>query len=127
MAIKTKQELAREAQIHLEETISAAYHILSSMSDELCDAALWPSSIAPSVGSGIPNHHNPLHPVAPPTSHAVDGSDSTHPSEFSSGGGGASTGGSLDQARHRYRTAVNALRASINSLCAISSQVSITI
>jgi hypothetical protein len=50
MVIKTKQELAREAQIHLEETISAAYHILSSMSDELCTAVLWLSSTAPSVG-----------------------------------------------------------------------------
>jgi hypothetical protein len=110
MAIKIKQELAGEAQIRLEETISAAYHILLSMSDELCDTALWPSSTAPSVGSNIPNHHNALHPVAPPTSHAVDLS-----------------GGALDQARHRYRTAVTALRASISSLCAISSQVYISI
>ncbi|XP_078156415.1 mediator of RNA polymerase II transcription subunit [Carex rostrata] len=128
MAIKTKQELAREAQIHLEETISAAYHILSSMSDELCDAALWPSSTA-SVGSNISNHHHPLHHVAPPPApQTVDASDSTHPAEFGSGGsGGVSTGGSLDQARHRYKTAVTSLRTSINSLCVISSQENIPV
>ncbi|KAJ3697273.1 hypothetical protein LUZ61_000978 [Rhynchospora tenuis] len=122
MAIKTKQELAREAQIHLEETISAAYLILSSMNDELCDAALWPSSTA-SVGSNAPNHHS-LHHAAPHSApHGGDLSDTNHPSEFSSGGGGGgSTGGSLDQARHRYKTAVTSLRASINSLCAVSSQ-----
>ncbi|KAJ4762261.1 mediator of RNA polymerase II transcription subunit [Rhynchospora pubera] len=117
MAIKSKQEVAREAQIHLEETISAAYLILSSMNDELCDAALWPSSTA-SVGS---NHHH--HAAPPSSSHAGDLSDTTHPSEFTSGaGGGGSTGGSLDHARHRYKAAVTSLRASINSLCAISSQ-----
>ncbi|KAJ3675784.1 hypothetical protein LUZ60_004826 [Juncus effusus] len=123
MAMKTKQELAREAQTHLEETINAAYLILSSMNDELCDAALWPpssssSSAAVAGGANIPNNHLPA-----PTHVAVSSepSDSNHLSEFAGAGVGG-TGGSLDEARHRYKSSMAALRASINAIFAFSSE-----
>ncbi|KAF9599484.1 hypothetical protein IFM89_038578 [Coptis chinensis] len=51
-ATKSTQELAIEGQKHLEETIEAAYQILSSMDDELCNPALWSTtSIAASSHS----------------------------------------------------------------------------
>lgn len=38
---KSTKELAAEGQKHLEETVDAAFQILSAMNDELCSPALW--------------------------------------------------------------------------------------
>ncbi|RWW34188.1 hypothetical protein BHE74_00046562 [Ensete ventricosum] len=100
MAAKCKQELGVEGQRHLEETINAAFQILSSMNDELCNPALW-SPLSPS------------HPSA-----ALGGAgdapvdSSSHPSEA----GGGSGGGALDEARLRYKSAVFALRSCIAAI-----------
>ncbi|RRT58303.1 hypothetical protein B296_00044812 [Ensete ventricosum] len=100
MAAKCKQELGVEGQRHLEETINAAFQILSSMNDELCNPALW-STLSPS------------HPSA-----ALGGAgdapvdSSSHPSEA----GGGSGGGALDEARLRYKSAVFALRSCIAAI-----------
>ncbi|KAK3183149.1 hypothetical protein Dsin_030435 [Dipteronia sinensis] len=82
---KTTQELAKEGQKHLEETIEAAFQILSSMNDELCNPALWSTTNAPDS-----NHHH------------MDITSSPLP---------GTANGALDDARHRYKTSVAALRA----------------
>ncbi|KAJ0972568.1 hypothetical protein J5N97_020527 [Dioscorea zingiberensis] len=97
MSGRSKQELGVEGQRHLEETIAAAFQILSSMNDELCNPVLWsapPSSAAASSGDVS--------------------TDSSHPSEMGGGcatGGGSGGGGALEEARLRYKSAVSALRA----------------
>ncbi|WOL11437.1 hypothetical protein Cni_G20199 [Canna indica] len=98
---RSKQELGVEGQRHLEETINAAFQILSSMNDELCNPALWSTL-------------SPVHPTA-----GLGGTgdtpvdSSSHPSE---GDGGGSGGGALDEARLRYKSAVAALRACIAAI-----------
>ncbi|XP_072951541.1 mediator of RNA polymerase II transcription subunit 30 [Typha angustifolia] len=107
MAGKSRQELAVEGQRHLEETINAAFQILSSMNDELCNPALW------STAAGAPVHLS---------SGGGDASSdsSSHPSDggAGAGAGGIGSGGALDEARHRYKSAVAALRASIAAISA---------
>lgn len=107
-AARQRQELASEGQRHLEETIAAAFQILASMNDELCNPALWSSA---STASGSQGQHPIQHSATTPPLHSAD-SDATDPT-----GGGAGpapgSGGSLDEARHRYKSAVAALRASI--------------
>ncbi|KAF7001551.1 hypothetical protein CFC21_017201 [Triticum aestivum] len=106
VAARRRQELAAEGQRHLEETIASAFQILSSMNDELCNPALWSSSAtatAASAASQHPHHQN----AAPPPPHSADSDADTM------GGAAGGSGGSLDEARHRYKIAVAALRASI--------------
>ncbi|XP_068667148.1 mediator of RNA polymerase II transcription subunit 30 [Aristolochia californica] len=79
---KTSQELAAEGQKHLEDTVEAAFQILSSMNDELCNPALWSAS---------------------QSSNGEDAPDSSHHMEMG--------GGALDEARLRYKSAVASLRA----------------
>ncbi|KAL5697255.1 hypothetical protein ACHQM5_030891 [Ranunculus cassubicifolius] len=99
-----KYELATEGQKHLEETIDAAYQILSSMNDELCNPSLWsttttttttttPASIPHSNGAGIVFNGE---------------SDGSHPSETG--------GGALDEARLRYKVDVASLRTVISAI-----------
>ncbi|PSR95950.1 Mediator of RNA polymerase II transcription subunit like [Actinidia chinensis var. chinensis] len=105
MEEKSTQQLAMEGQKHLEATIEAAFQILSSMNDELCNPTLWsntPSSANPNgsnTGALSNGHHH--------TSHAaVSGdasSDSAHHFEMG--------GGALDEARLRYKSSVAALRS----------------
>ncbi|CAM0904898.1 unnamed protein product [Alopecurus aequalis] len=109
-ASRRRQDLAAEGQRHLEETIAAAFQILSSMNDELCNPALWSSSAtaaaaaaATAVSQQPHQHHAPLLPLHSADSDASD----------TVGGGSGGSGGSLDEARHRYKIAVTALRASI--------------
>ncbi|KAK9278880.1 hypothetical protein L1049_028460 [Liquidambar formosana] len=52
---KSTQDLAMEGQKHLEETIEAAFQILSSMNDELCNPALW-STTPTNTTSGPISH-----------------------------------------------------------------------
>ncbi|KAL5699276.1 hypothetical protein ACHQM5_030204 [Ranunculus cassubicifolius] len=96
---KSTQELAIEGQKHLEETIDAAYQILSSMNDELCNPSLW--STTTTTTSPIP-HSNGAGGV-------FNGeSDGSHPSETG--------GGALDEARLRYKAAVASLRTVISAI-----------
>ncbi|KAL6223567.1 hypothetical protein ACLB2K_006952 [Fragaria x ananassa] len=84
----TTQELAVEGQKHLEHTIESGFQILSSMNDELCNPLLW------STNSSAEN--------------GVVHSDSSF-SDNTSGPPG--NGGSLEEARFRYKNSVTALRA----------------
>ncbi|PSR96779.1 Mediator of RNA polymerase II transcription subunit like [Actinidia chinensis var. chinensis] len=102
MEEKSTQELAMEGQKHLEATIEAAFQILSSMNDELCNPTLWsttPSTANPngSNTSAMSNGHHH-------TSHSGDASsDSAHHFEMG--------GGALDEARLRYKSSVAVLRS----------------
>ncbi|KAF5732224.1 mediator of RNA polymerase II transcription subunit 30-like [Tripterygium wilfordii] len=114
---KTTQELAVEGQKHLEDTIEAAYQILSSMNDELCNPALWSttsSSTTSAPTTVTTNGHSSL------TSNGVlnngdAASDSTHHIETGSTAGGSGNG-ALDEARLRYKTSVAALRAVLTAI-----------
>ncbi|KAL5791509.1 hypothetical protein ACOSP7_000103 [Xanthoceras sorbifolium] len=88
---KTTQELAKEGQKHLEETIEAAFQILSSMNDELCNPALWSTTCTPNAtdATSDSNHH-------------IDSSGTAN--------------SALDDARHRYKTSVAALRAVLTAI-----------
>ncbi|KAG8070767.1 hypothetical protein GUJ93_ZPchr0006g40796 [Zizania palustris] len=102
-----RQELAGEGQRHLEEAIAAAFQILTSIDHGLCNLALCPSS-----------HHQQQDPPA------VAGSDG---SSGPAGCGGREAGPghdmSLDEARHRYKTAVTALRASIAAVSSCAQDI----
>ena len=104
-AARRRQELAAQGQRHLEETIAAAFQILVSMNDELCNAGLWSSSSvsAAAAAAAGPQHQ---HSATPPLPHSAD-------SDAADAGSVPGPGGSLDEARHRYKSAVAALRASI--------------
>ncbi|GAB2289383.1 hypothetical protein Dimus_023690 [Dionaea muscipula] len=102
---KTKKELAVEGQKHLEETIEAAFQILSALNDELCNPALWSTSTAPPPPSSAAILTSEGH------SDAVNGdgaSDSSH--QFDIGGG------ALDNARLRYKSSVASLRAVLSAI-----------
>jgi hypothetical protein len=110
-AARRRQEMAVEGQRHLEETIAAAFQILVSMNDELCNAGLWSSSsvsfaAAAAAAAGSQHHHSA---TPPPPPHSAD-------SDAADAGGAPGPGGSLDEARHRYKSAVAALRASISAV-----------
>lgn len=93
-ASKTTQDLAKEGQKHLEETIEAAFEILSSMNDELCNPSLWSTTPTPNTPDQT--------------------SDSKHLDSSSLLSGTAN--GALDDARHRYKTSVASLRAVLSSI-----------
>uniref|UniRef100_A0A0E0KPU2 Mediator of RNA polymerase II transcription subunit 30 n=1 Tax=Oryza punctata TaxID=4537 RepID=A0A0E0KPU2_ORYPU len=133
-AARRRQEMAAEGQRHLEETIAAAFQILSSMNDELCNPALWSSSSA-AAGAALQHHSNNHHhhhhhhhagtpPLPPPPLHSAD-SDA---SDAAGGGPGGApgSGGSLDEARHRYKVAVAALRASIAAVSSCAQEMGST-
>uniref|UniRef100_A0A804MHB9 Mediator of RNA polymerase II transcription subunit 30 n=1 Tax=Zea mays TaxID=4577 RepID=A0A804MHB9_MAIZE len=109
-AARRRQEVAVEGQRHLEETIAAAFQILVSMNDELCNAGLWSSSsvsaAAAAAASAGSQHHQS---ATPPPPHSAD-------SDAADAGGAPGPGGSLDEARHRYKSAVVALRDSISAV-----------
>ncbi|XP_010250683.1 PREDICTED: mediator of RNA polymerase II transcription subunit 30-like isoform X2 [Nelumbo nucifera] len=83
---KSTQDLAVEGLKHLEDTIEAAFQILSSMNDELCNPALWPVA----------------------HSSSGDASDSSHHSEMGSG--------ALEEARLRYKSSIASLRSIISAI-----------
>ncbi|XP_019154787.1 PREDICTED: mediator of RNA polymerase II transcription subunit 30 [Ipomoea nil] len=104
---KTIQELAIEGQKHLEETIEAAYEILSAMNDELCNPTLWsttPSSAAAPASAILSNGHHASGEVSSDSS----SSSSTH--HFDVGGG------ALDESRLRYKSSVAALRTVLTAI-----------
>ncbi|CAL5017341.1 unnamed protein product [Urochloa decumbens] len=120
-AARRQQELAAEGQRHLEETIGAAFQILVSMNDELCNAGLWSSSsvsaAAAAVAAAGPHHQHSATPPPPPHSADSDAADA---------GGAPGPGGSLDEARHRYKSAVAALRASIAAVSSCAQDIGST-
>eukprot|EP00268_Persea_americana_P015602 TRINITY_DN17268_c0_g2_i1.p1 TRINITY_DN17268_c0_g2~~TRINITY_DN17268_c0_g2_i1.p1 ORF type:complete len:129 (-),score=24.54 TRINITY_DN17268_c0_g2_i1:629-1015(-) len=92
MNAKNIQELSLEGQSHLEETIGAAFQILSAMNDELCNPALWSTAaVATQAANGT-----------------ADASDPSHHMEMG--------GGALEDARLRYKNAVAALRAVLTEI-----------
>lgn len=105
-----------EGQKHLEETIQAAYQILYSMNDELCNPVLWsttPSSAAPATNLSPTSAQNGMV--------AANGDDPAHqldgPGGGASGGAGGGTGnGALDEARFRYKNSVAALRDVLSAI-----------
>ncbi|TQD68741.1 hypothetical protein C1H46_045726 [Malus baccata] len=106
---KTTQELAMEGQKHLEETIEAAFQILSSMNDELCNPTLWSTTgtASSNTANGPSFHSNGVN----------NGDSSSSENTFSHqhgdlvGAGGPGTGGALEEARFRYKNSVGLLRA----------------
>ncbi|KAA3459612.1 mediator of RNA polymerase II transcription subunit 30 [Gossypium australe] len=112
---KTTQELASEGLKHLEETIEAAFQILSSMNDELCNPALWSTN---------PTTHNTNTNTAAPNGSSLSNgavlgngdssSDGGHHLEM--GGIGGSGNGALDEARLRYKNSVAALRTVLTAI-----------
>lgn len=119
-AAQRRQDLAAEGQRHLEETIAAAFQILVSMNEELCNAGLWSSSsvsaAAAAVAAAGSQHH---HSATPPPPHPAD-------SDAADAGSAPGPGGSLDEARHRYKSAVLALRASIAAVSSCSQDMGST-
>uniref|UniRef100_A0A6N2NHG1 Mediator of RNA polymerase II transcription subunit 30 n=1 Tax=Salix viminalis TaxID=40686 RepID=A0A6N2NHG1_SALVM len=107
---KTTQELAIEGQKHIEETIQAAYQILSSMNDELCNPTLWSTTSTATTAVISPITSNSAQNGAVVITVNGDANaavcDSTH--ELSAGGGLGN--GVLDEARFRYKNSVAALR-----------------
>ncbi|XP_042497263.1 mediator of RNA polymerase II transcription subunit 30-like isoform X1 [Macadamia integrifolia] len=89
---KGTQELAVEGLKHLEDTIEAAYQIISSMNEELCNPALWSTTAVAHSSSVI----NP------------DASDSSHHLETG--------GGALEEARLRYKSSVASLREVLSDI-----------
>jgi len=115
-AARRRQELAAEGQRHLEETIAAAFQILVSMNDELCNAGLWSSSSVSAAAAAGPQHQHSATPLPP---HSAD-------SDAADAGGAPAPGGSLDEARHRYKSAVAALRASIAAVSSCAQDIGST-
>ncbi|KAK9155733.1 hypothetical protein Sjap_003213 [Stephania japonica] len=100
---KSVKEMAVEGMKHLEDTIEAAYQILSSMNDELCNPALW-STLSTS-------HHS--------SSNGVNASATATPTDaFSHSSSDHIGGGALDVARLRYKSAVLALRSVLTAISA---------
>ncbi|KAL2906097.1 Mediator of RNA polymerase II transcription subunit 30 [Bienertia sinuspersici] len=106
---KSTKELAAEGQKHLEETVDAAFQILSAMNDELCNPNLW--STSSSSAAVIADTSNATSITANGQSEGSNGdvsSDSTH--QFDMGGG------ALEEARLRYKSSVGSLRAILNAM-----------
>lgn len=120
MAGKSTLELGVEGQKHLEETINAAFQILSSMNDELCNPILWATPFTSNGGSVTSGH-------LPVGGSETSSENSSHPPDAGGNGGvpagfGGAGGGALDEARLRYKSAVASLRAILAAIPS-SSQV----
>ena len=121
ISTKSTQELAAEGLKHLEETIEAAFQILSSMNDELCNPALWsttPSTNPSTVSSTTTNIIAPNGPSSLSNGSVLGNGDSaadgSHHLEM--GGIGGSGNGALDEARLRYNNSFASLRAVLNAI-----------
>ncbi|KAH1131384.1 hypothetical protein J1N35_002762 [Gossypium stocksii] len=112
---KTTQELASEGLKHLEETIEAAFQILSSMNDELCNPALWstnPTTNTTTTNTAAPNGSSLSNGAV--LGNGDSSSDGGHHLEM--GGIGGSGNGALDEARLRYKNSVAALRTVLTAI-----------
>ncbi|XP_040966355.1 mediator of RNA polymerase II transcription subunit 30 [Gossypium hirsutum] len=109
------QELASEGLKHLEETIEAAFQILSSMNDELCNPALWstnPTTNNTTTNTAAPNGSSLSNGAV--LGNGDSSSDGGHHLEM--GGIGGSGNGALDEARLRYKNSVAALRTVLTAI-----------
>lgn len=98
----------------MEETIRAAYQILSSMNDELCNPDLWSTTTTTTTTTTNTTPPPPPPVAAVPHSNSIfnggdAASDASHLSEL--GGGGA-----LDEARLRYKSAIASLRSVLTTI-----------
>ncbi|XP_010444248.1 PREDICTED: mediator of RNA polymerase II transcription subunit 30 [Camelina sativa] len=107
----TTQELAMEGEKHLEETIEAAFQIISAMNDELCNPSLWSTSATASSSMTTTTGSNGTALVSADAA-AID--ETSHHSE--SGGGGGSGNSALDEASLRYKNSVTSLRAVLTAI-----------
>ncbi|CAI9094672.1 OLC1v1030450C1 [Oldenlandia corymbosa var. corymbosa] len=116
---KTIQELAKDGEKHLEDTIDSAFLILSAMNDELCNPNLWsvtnsnPNSTAstlasPVINGGATNGMSNGHHFSNGDSISSGSSSPPHHLE--------NAGGALEEARFRYKTAVAALRTVLSAI-----------
>lgn len=100
-----------EGEKHLEETIEAAFQIISAMNDELCNPSLWSTSSA--TASSTTTGSNNGSALVSADAAGIDGA--ANHSESGGGGGGGAGGGSgnsaLDEASLRYKNSVTSLRA----------------
>lgn len=112
---KTTQELAMEGQKHLEETIEAAFQILSSMNDELCNPTLW-STTTSSSSNNLPltttghHHHSSINGTNGDVSSDSAAAAAAAAHHFELGGG------ALDEARLRYKSSVASLRSLLTTI-----------
>ncbi|KAL8499403.1 hypothetical protein ACS0TY_022395 [Phlomoides rotata] len=118
---QTTQELAVEGQKHLEETIQAAFLILSAMSDELCNAALWShTSAAPTSnsnhGGGITSTNHAHRQNGDVLSDSSSASSSASASQARPQHSFDVGGGALDEARLQYKASVASLRSVLLAL-----------
>lgn len=98
-----------EGEKHLEETIEAAFQIISAMNDELCNPSLWSTSATPSSAAQTTTGANGVALVSSDAA-AIDGAP--HHSESGGGvGAGGSGNSALDEASLRYKNSVTSLRA----------------
>ncbi|PIA57526.1 hypothetical protein AQUCO_00600323v1 [Aquilegia coerulea] len=107
--ISSTQELAVEGQKHLEDTIEAAYQILNSMNDELCNPSLWSSSTTNAAAVATTTTTT----TATLISNAIDAASD---SSSDMGGAGTGGGGALDEARLRYKSAIASLRTVLTAI-----------
>ncbi|KAL9229730.1 hypothetical protein vseg_005166 [Gypsophila vaccaria] len=99
---KSVKELAAEGQKYLEDTVDAAFQILSAMNDELCNPALWSTTASATLDNGTSSgilangHAEGLNGDSDP-SHDMGGS-------------------ALDEARLRYKSSVASLRDILSTM-----------
>ncbi|GAV67005.1 hypothetical protein CFOL_v3_10514 [Cephalotus follicularis] len=111
---KSTQELAMEGRKYLEETIEAAFAILSSMNDELCNPTLWTTSTNSSSSNGVVVFGNG--DAAAAASSDASASGHHHMDHMGAGVGIGSGNSGLDEARLRYKNSVAALRAVLKAI-----------
>lgn len=116
---KTRQELAVDGQNHLEETIEAAFLILSAMNDELCNPSLWSTTstaasnpTTTSLGGGGSASNGPhLNGDVMSDSSSASSSASASQSHLQHHNSSDIGGGALDEARLQYKSSVASLRS----------------
>lgn len=110
----TTKELAMEGEKHLEETIEAAFQIISAMNDELCNPSLWSTSSATASSTTGSNNGSAL---VSADAAGIDGAANHSESGGGGGGGGGGSGNSaLDEASLRYKNSVTSLRAVLTAI-----------
>ncbi|XP_074295435.1 mediator of RNA polymerase II transcription subunit 30-like [Silene latifolia] len=103
-SLKSVKELAAEGQKHLEDTVDAAFQILSAMNDELCNPALWSTTATAIPDNGIANGI-----LANGHTEGLNTDISSDPSHDMGGS-------ALDEARLRYKSSVASLRAILDAI-----------
>lgn len=103
-----------EGEKHLEETIEAAFQIISAMNDELCNPSLWSTPSATASSTTGSNNGSAL---VSADAAGIDGAANHSESGGGGGGGGGGSGNSaLDEASLRYKNSVTSLRAVLTAI-----------